>query len=156
MLYIVLNNTHNMSKTQKFIPYEQALKLKEIGFDEATSFYWENGITKPIPMKDEVCEFHINRHSYCSHNAPIPTKEFWISAPTWQEAFEWFRKKGYKFHILEDAWNDWCTPNILPTNTIAAKFGNYLECGSFNSYKKAELACLIKLIEMEKLTTIIK
>ena len=70
---------------KEFIPYEQALELKKLGFDEPTSFYWEDNVIRPLPMKDEVCAFHFNRHTR--------TENEWICAPLYQQAFRWFREK---------------------------------------------------------------
>ena len=58
---------------KEFIPYEQALELKELGFDEECfKYYTEMGTLR---IKDE---------------RPLPPLTY---APLYQQAFRWFREK---------------------------------------------------------------
>jgi hypothetical protein len=58
---------------KEFIPYEQALELKELGFDEQCfKYYTEMGT---LGIKDE---------------RPLPPLTY---APLYQQAFRWFREK---------------------------------------------------------------
>lgn len=85
--------------TAEFVPKELSLKLKEIGFDEPTSFYWEDDKIKPLPMKDEVGGFHFNRHSTSDNK--------WICAPTINQVLRWFEKEhGMYVEWLIDMWLD--------------------------------------------------
>ena len=61
----------------EFIPYEQALALKELGFDEPCLKYW-NGIGEYFDQKDW---FNWNQ-----------SKKF-VSIPLYQQAFRWFSEK---------------------------------------------------------------
>jgi hypothetical protein len=111
---------------KEFIPYEQALALKELGFEEpclAYYDYYSKGVPLNIYESDDGC------------GQP---------APLYQQAFRWFRNnhcfynqihKGYGWEgIIRNSvngdieWND----------------------GTYNSPEEAELACLIKLIEIVK------
>ncbi len=106
---------------KEFIPYQQALELKELGFDELCYAYYD-------------CEWDLKL---------IPNKSKFLSceyaAPLYQQAFRWFREK-YGIHI---------TPNKFDTTTWIAEWG-YWESPVYYSYEEAELACLIKLIEITK------
>jgi hypothetical protein len=123
---------------KEFIPYNLALILKELGFDEALSFYFdieENNKLKPIPMKDEICSFHSNRD------------KLMIAAPTFSQAFRWFRKT----HNL----HKFVHYHTKPSYTFAVfcdieMYWTLHEGISFNSYEEAELECLKKLIEIAK------
>lgn len=65
----------------QFIPYEQALKLKELGFDEECF-----GLYNPI--------FHLDFYSKNYNiNLITDTKQIVCSAPLWQQAFDWLCKK---------------------------------------------------------------
>jgi hypothetical protein len=128
---------------QDFIPYEEALALKELGFDEPLSFYWEKNIIKPIPMTDEVSGFHINRHSN--------TKDEWIAAPLYQQAFKWVRDKynlmGYPIWRIDNTWDF----NIQKLEGYSLLSGQLIGMISgINTYEEAQLACLKKLIEIIK------
>ena len=62
---------------KEFIPYEQALALKELGFDEpCLKSYGIDGLLNQ------------NDHS------------LYVSAPLYQQAFRWFRKIGVSNHIV--------------------------------------------------------
>jgi hypothetical protein len=109
---------------KEFIPYEQALALKELGFDEpCLGRYWH----------EEFKLINIDKQFEVPHYA--------CSAPLYQQAFRWFREKyGY-------------LPNIhnFNGNFKATLSGNCNWLGSWTkTYEEAELACLIKLIEIVK------
>ena len=117
---------------KEFIPYEQALELKELGFDEpCIKYYWTDGMFS----KGYENPFNYNKRDNV------------ISAPTFSQAFRWFREV-YGLHSNTISTNMWTTfsfyiddmPNKNPIST-------YLD---FNTYEEAELACLIKLIEIVK------
>jgi len=108
-----------------FIPYEQALKLKELGFDEPClgKFYYN----------------HLEIGGNWSNADFKEDPDVFISAPLYQQVFRWFREK-YGIHI---------TPNKFDTTTWIADWG-YWESPVYYSYEEAELACLMKLIEIAK------
>jgi hypothetical protein len=119
---------------KEFIPYEQALALKELGFDEPCLMYFD---------KDKQL-------MYCPHwfnNSSLIENEINTSAPTWQSAFRWFREK---YNIVGNVKN-------LNTHTTKHKF--YAEIvepitvssySIYDTYEEAELECLKKLIEIIK------
>ena len=121
-----------MSIEKEFIPYEQALALKELGFDEPCFMTYLNG-----KLDKEIFLFN---HSIRSHS----TQEF-VSAPLYQQAFRWFREKGLHSAIM---------PKITPSNTTVYYIyegkpkKDWNNC--FETYEEAELECLKKLIEIVK------
>lgn len=72
---------------KEFVPYEQALDLKELGFDEGCFKYY----TKQ------------NLNTDFSHSILKLKQENFINgeclAPLYQQAFRWFREKYKKSHI---------------------------------------------------------
>ncbi len=116
-----------------FVPYEIALALKELGFDETCFGYY--GIENEL--KIEVSS---------NLDTNLARRNFY-TAPTFSQAFKFFREKyNMKFYILEDIWNHWCTPRILDEDT-----DDYEEfIGSYETMEEAEQECLIKLIEITK------
>jgi hypothetical protein len=106
---------------KEFIPYEQALALKELGFDEPCLAYYDY-YSKSVPLEIYGSD------DGCGQPAPL-----------YQQAFRWFREKyGY-------------LPNIhnFNGNFKATLSGNCNWLGSWTqTYEEAELACLIKLIEI--------
>jgi hypothetical protein len=106
-----------------FIPYEQALELKELGFDEPCfAWFGPTGIFNDWDTTDTV-------------------------APLYQQAFRWFREK-YKFnHSIIFHKHPFGTDDYQ--YLILLDEDEFVETG-FNTYEEAELACLIKLIELIK------
>lgn len=100
---------------KEFVPYEQALILKELGFDEPCFGYYSEG--------ELILNSHTNNHM----------QRFRYSAPTFSQAFRWFREK----HNLKDKYG------VFPHHTIMF---NYIIGGG--KEEEAELACLKKLIEI--------
>jgi hypothetical protein len=120
---------------KEFIPYEQALALKELGFDEPCFgyFYTEDKFFETKIKNSELEED-------CS-----------ISAPTFSQAFRWFREK-YDLIVCNDYGNNeyfyW-----LISKDEKMFFNNEDEEGNVTTYKtyeEAELECLKKLIEIVK------
>jgi hypothetical protein len=118
---------------KEFIPYEQALALKELGFNEpCLVFYTYEGKFSN--------ELSFNEYK----NTALKT-----SAPLYQQTFRWFREKYGLYHSigldnsLENDVN--CDYQIINHNQSISEFKT-----DFKSYEEAELACLIKLIEITK------
>jgi hypothetical protein len=124
--YVVCITLQNIKMEKEFIPYEQVLALKELGFNETSlGFYYDE--------KGNIF-----------YNSLILS---YLEAPLYQQAFRWFREKyeydsdirpfyrgGYAPHIYNspsDIWNDG---------------KDYV----FKTYEEAELECLKKLIEIVK------
>ena len=62
----------------EFIPYEQAIALKELGFDEPCFGYWNIDPYLPKPTFNLVKPFE---HEWC------------LPAPLYQQAFRWLYQK---------------------------------------------------------------
>jgi hypothetical protein len=121
----------------EFIPYEQALELKELGFDEPCF----KGYTEEYKT---LISFSSTNTNTSVKNA-LPTKPF--TAPLYQQAFRWFREKHNLHGIVS-----YCGKNQWDIELLDYK-GNQLveiENNTFWTYEEAELACLIKLIEIIK------
>jgi hypothetical protein len=112
---------------KEFIPYEQALALKELGFDEPC--FWWYDFEKEL-RKDRIGVNSINSKYFLNGSS--------CSAPLYQQAFSWFREK-YDLHLLP-------SKNV---NKWWAAFGSWTS-EVYDSYEEAELACLKKLIEIVK------
>lgn len=77
------------------VPLDIAIKLKEIGFNKKTMFYFFSG--------DTTFKFSISEDIPLDYILPIGDVEldnynrkgFYASIPTWEQVFEWFREKGY-------------------------------------------------------------
>ena len=114
---------------KEFIPYEQALALKELGFDE-------------------LC---IKVYHTCKDNNFSINEEYNISSPLYQQAFRWFREK-YNLNANVYKWQPDFAKSMghLEWEGSVTHFTEKKVGGSeyFKTYEEAELACLKKLIEI--------
>jgi hypothetical protein len=123
---------------KEFIPYEQALALKELGFDEPCfSYYLEDGTWVPASYSKESTVYPSNSDLLSE----------WCSAPLYQQAFRWFKEK---YEIYSWVKVEYEYGGITPTYYITGKRQDDIAGGSFNTYEEAELECLKKLIQIIK------
>ena len=111
---------------KEFVPYEQALALKELGFDEPCfGWYGPTGILNDWDKTDTL-------------------------APTYSQAFRFFREKHNLIGLVEGGYAD--GKNIF-TYIIWNDFKDDW-CNEYvSTYEEAELECLKKLIEIVKNTS---
>ena len=118
---------------KEFIPYEQSLALKELGFDEPCLAYY-----------DAEKVFKFPGTTMCNRNfLDLLT----VTAPLYQQAFRWMREKHgvYSSIFFEDDTKYYYQFNdidcIVTLNT------------GHKTYEEAEQACLDKLIVICKAKT---
>jgi hypothetical protein len=124
---------------KEFIPYEQALALKELGFDEpCLGFRKEDGMFEffATPNRD-------NTNSVFGY---YPT------APTFSQAFRWFREKYFLYHFVTREIGINTSEIFFVASYYKGEKGNSPRntCVSSITYEEAELECLKELIEIVK------
>ena len=113
---------------KEFIPYEIALALKELGFNEPCLAYYDY-YTKGVPLNIYESD------DGCGQPAPL-----------YQQAFRWFREKHRLYSwITMELGNKSTFCWVLSGEHTSTQYAAY-----FHTYEEAELACLIKLIEIAK------
>ena len=127
-----------------FVPYEEALALKELGFNEPCFGVFPEG-SKLVKINGEPRNWNDN----------VINGET-TSAPTFSQAFRWFRdKRGLvswiSFRIDLKKKYLWY---ITDVKNIATRDGDYIFDILIESYEEAELACLKKLIVLLKANNI--
>ena len=113
-----------------FIPYEQALELKQLGFDEICAGYYDE--------PNLICYTQVKQSNLINGE---------IAAPLYQQAFRFFRKKyelTIHIYLYQDTrlWNF----DIYDDVPEDIDLGNE----DYDTYEQAEHACLLKLIELAK------
>ena len=129
---------------KEFAPYELALRMKSLGFDEPCfGFYYlykdENHQEGKFDYRGELnIEYSIYKEN-----------TYYILAPTYSQAFRWFREK---YHIIGEV-------KFKGGKTTKTAWYDYLIYSEINwddknpneqwkKYEEAETACLEKLIEI--------
>jgi hypothetical protein len=138
---------------KEFVPYEESLTLKELGFDEpCIAFYYNK--TKFLKLGDNP-DYLINKRkaSYVFGN-----EEYDVTlAPLYQQAFRWFREKynlrgfiGFRPNVKQ------FDCHIYDMSLSGKEYVKQRTMEEFNkdpkvgTYEEAELECLKKLIEIVK------
>lgn len=118
-----------MENLQKeFVPYELALRLKALGFDEPCFAFYRFG--KEFCIKGQ-------------HKNTTLAPTIGPTVPTFSQAFRWFREKYDMAHQVTYAGAKG-RYNAFTDDWVYDSSGELKEF----SYEEAELACLDKLIEI--------
>ena len=117
---------------KEFIPYNEALALKGLGFDEpCLGYYIELRNPQEGILTIEKCENNFDG----------------LLAPTFSQAFRLFREKygikTYVYEVLEERF-----VFVTYTNPLDYKMSSTYH----TTYEEAELECLIRLIELVKIS----
>lgn len=150
---------------KEFIPYEQALALRELGFDEPcllhiqyssgtdvftgrkfkNSIWLGNGYDAEIG--DKKIKYKFPKHSEQSYGT--------LGIATFSQAFRWFREKYGYFQLFDYQHGDSKINrgfffNIVNIDNEDFFFPEDFENQIYKTYEEAELECLKKLIEIVK------
>ena len=112
---------------KEFVKYEQALALKELGFDEPCFGWYNPQVNYKKVTTDKYWAFHLTGEW-----------ENFKPAPLYQQAFRWFREKYNLHYVIVKAESWFYTINGCNTQE------------GFNTYEEAEQSCINKLIEIVK------
>ncbi len=133
---------------KEFVPYELAVKLKALGFDEPCFGYYH------------VCDGYTKGYAFCYFNEPERYEsDSAVLAPTFSQTFRFFREK---YQIFPEVLTD-CTTEPKFVYTYKTFYGNPKDLTEqewgwennigqysdlYRTYEEAELDCLDKLIEI--------
>ena len=129
----------------EFVPYQQSLELKELGFNEEVLAWYNPDKNFIIPLGKKwitIDTEHPKRNSDFNYEGSLD----FIAAPLYQQAFRWFREKyGLYSEIFVD-----------DNKTFGFYITSFIEEGrldkpitrQFNTYDEAELGCVKQLIEI--------
>ena len=151
---------------KEFIPYELAVTLKELGFDEPCliNYYIEKGEMYIEYTEDGITNTELDETTNKLNEQNRENGEFLFeysyTAPTWHQAFRWFREKYNLVCIVFNDDGDIEHDNIRfnwEIRVITHSFKNMknqknASVGEYNykTYEEAELECLKKLIKIVK------
>ena len=129
---------------KQFVPYEIALKLKELSFDEECLAYFSN---------DKYHDLHHSCENVMEGDFVINNYNE-LKAPLWQQVIDWIRER-YKINIFFD-----CEMNLSSMEIAWFKYRYkiYIErvwvnkgiYNGFNTYEEAREQAILKAIELWK------
>ena len=132
-----------MNNHKDFATHNQALALRELGFDEPCLGYWSDwGTQEPFLL---TCELGTEKQS-CS----IRRKNFLCSAPTYSQAFRFFREKYRLPSWIEEFNGARISYHFVINSENEYKYHTLDNNLEYKSHEEAESACLDKLIEIVK------
>ena len=142
---------------KEFVTYDQALALKELGFDEKSLAYWFN--ETPLNPEGQCLVYYQKPYDNTKITNGVIREYSW--APLYQQVFRWFREKhGLYIHFVPEFYMTginfnwqilWYLPKEKWTEYVVSN-GTMLfgDNGEYPTQEDAENACLDKLIEIIK------
>jgi hypothetical protein len=125
---------------KEFVPYELALELKILGFDEPCLGWYPD-------------ETHFSIRIVTKQGSDSNNVYNWCLSPLYQQAFRWFREKYKLFSIVfyhTDNKIIFEHPYYFRIYEAKHKGKKIEHSKEFENYKEAQLECLKKLIEIVK------
>lgn len=143
-----------ISIKKEFVPYDLAIRLKELGFDKPCFAMWTQGWSEfewSSTMLPRIfsSRFRLNDTQSSGSYVNNPDAAFGISAPTFSQCFTWFREN---YHIIGEvkfkggkttktAWYDYVIYSEIDWNDENPS-------KQWKKHEEAELECLKKMIEL--------
>jgi len=139
---------------KEFVPYELALALKELGFVEpCLATFYRKELSQYPNSREEETGFNATPFKLVRNTEVVGLIADTITAPTFSQAFRWFREKHdlpseVRFVANLEVYDYRITKiGIEYTNAF---YEGVRPVSAFSTYEEAELACLKKLIEIAK------
>lgn len=122
---------------KEFVTYDLALRMKALGFNEHCFAIFDCDTHKLI--QNILCQVE----NTCTNEALGTASDVvWITAPTWQSAFEWFEEKYNIDSFIEKIFKD------EYGYTITSGGNEPINRFDLDTKKEAQQACLEKLCEI--------
>ena len=139
------------------VPVEIAKELKEIGFDKPCLFdyrndniYLEGSASVGFAPDPNNADFVATIEQLCEFsNRDISD---WVTIPTYEQVFDWFRENGYQFQVgrvcfadefIPEFWDNYYCEIYLKETDDTLKILTY-------TYEEARLDCIRELIKIYK------
>ena len=123
--------------------YPEALELKQLGFDEPCfTYYFGGGILSETPRESGDDIKYQGDYKFDNHQNSYLEEGDDCSAPTYSQAFRWFRDTHNCHHTIK----------FINEKYVGIAYSSVVNFSidEFDTYEEAELACLKELIEIVK------
>ncbi len=130
-----------------FVPYQEAIELKQLGFDEPCFATYNTDKKVSRNPSHNIEDLPIEGQPYYWNNSKIHKDT--VTAPLYQQAFRWFREKSFICHVTNDLSDN--LHDEIYVYVMTKGYGDLIDRSEeYRTYEEAELACLQKLIELVK------
>jgi hypothetical protein len=126
-----------MSIETNFVPYQIALDMKLLGFDEECLAYYDQWVKN----NNEIKQIFRLGNVKGIFDSITP-------APTFSQSFKFFRDKYNLYYSINPLGYNMCLGSVGELGSL--KSVNADVNAPYGNYQEAELACLAKLIEIVK------
>ena len=120
---------------KEFVPYNLALKLKELGFNEPCLSGYND-------RREPTVTVHVQGRNVDTFNYYERQSQYFVLRPTFSQVFRWFEKN----HTLK-CWVEWGSEYLELAN-YQDSFGIKHFISEHGTKEEAEVACLEKLIKI--------
>jgi hypothetical protein len=135
------------NKMNEFATYDISLRMKKLGFDEPCLAVYRGGSL--YGSGTSVSRYYDEGHWELEKNSNYGGDiEQWVTAPTWQSAFAWFRDNYGLSGWVNESFIGSSRQGVI---SIKSEIGlKYYPTTTkfFDSYEEAQISCLEKLIEI--------
>ena len=146
---------------KEFVKYEQAIALKELGFDEPCFGYWQGGANIEPTMMCNQGTIYVSDYNTFKNTFPNgESRGMTVISPLYSQAFRWFREKYNLYSEINlDSYKEPYSLKVIikhldETNTFVDKeyypYSNGIGDIDNKKHEEAESDCLDKLIEIIK------
>lgn len=139
---------------KEFVPYEEALALKELGLSKETlGLSYEMAKLHIYYSNDGKTHINLAWHNGNDFGKWVRSEDFNTFASTYQQAFRWFRENH---NILANVYSNASGflfefhDSVGGTHRFDSGFDGPNASGCWDTYEEAELASLKRLIEKVK------
>jgi hypothetical protein len=127
------NNKQQTEMNKEFVPYEVALALKQLGFDEPCLAFYNGTFLESTQYRFYDCS--MMDIGQC------------LLAPTYSQAFRWFRE-NYNIDIsINTVYSKYNENTSKKYGGVIDNESVFTNVGFHDTYEEAELECVKKLIE---------
>ncbi len=147
---------------KEYLPYNLAIELKELGFNEMCHYAWcnlggwnkykriEEPITQVLKTDGNLFGTFFNGKNWNEVMNLNTKSNIQCSAPTFSQAFRWFREKKLSDSYIY-RYQDRTDGSINFGYSIIHDYGieevRFIK-ENYTSYEESEISCLMKLIEI--------
>jgi hypothetical protein len=132
---------------KEFVPYELALRMKQLGFDGSCFAIWSGFDEQNFSITDTIRLYSSGFRINGTQSSKFYINDFnslRVAAPTFSQVFRWFREKYDLHHVIHQFTFKKGTDEEYLAE-VAKADDTFSEC---RTYEDAEVACLEKLIEI--------